>query len=114
MQTWSRLLSADEARELFSQHYQPRPVLEEVDTPDALGRVLAAEVRSPEDLPPFRRSLMDGFAVRSEDIQSAPASLRIAADVRMGDVAEGRLSPGEAARVPTGGMIPEGADAVVP
>ena len=83
MRTWNTLLSADEARELFARHYQPRPVPEEVDTADALGRVLAEEVRSPEDLPPFRRSLMDGYAVRSEDIRETPATLSVVADVRM-------------------------------
>ena len=104
MQTWSTLLSADEAREVFSRHYQPTPVPEDVDTSEALGRVLAAEVRSPEDLPPFRRSLMDGFAVRSQDVQSVPVSLRLIGDVRMGSLAECRLGPGEAAGVPTGGI----------
>jgi molybdopterin molybdotransferase len=114
VRTWNRLLSADEARAVFAQHYQPRPAAEEAETADTLGRVLAAEVRSPEDLPPFRRSLMDGFAVRSEDVRSAPVTLRIIGEVMMGHPAECRLAAGEAASVPTGGMLPEGADAVVP
>ena len=114
MRTWNRLLSADEAREDFERAYQPRPATEEVDTAEALGRVLAAEIDSPEDLPPFRRSLMDGFAARAADIAAAPATLHIVADVRMGMPVDCRIHPGEAARVPTGGMLPEGADVVVP
>ncbi len=114
MTTWPTLLSADEARARFAEHYRPRPVPETINTPDALGRVLAEPVRSPEDLPPFRRSLMDGFAVRAADTAAIPAALRRAAGVRMGEVASVPLGPGEAAPIPTGGMLPDCADAVVP
>src|SRR5262249_50958193 len=55
-----------------------------------------------------------GFAADAADIAAAPATLRIVADVRMGMPVDCRLDPGEAARVPTGGMLPEGADVVVP
>jgi molybdopterin molybdotransferase len=114
MSSSNRLLSADEARAIFAAHFEPKPVPEEADTAASLGRVLAEDVTAPEDLPPFRRSLMDGFAVRAADVTAPPALLRIVEEVRMGAPAESRLGPGEAARVPTGGMLPEGADAVVP
>ena len=114
MRTWNTLLSADEARRLFNEHFTPRYTPESIATADALGRVLAAPVVAPEDLPPFRRSLMDGFALRSADVATPPITLRIVEDIQMGAVATSRLGSGEAARVPTGGMLPEGADTVVP
>jgi molybdopterin molybdotransferase len=114
MRTWGELLSAEEARARFNEAWTPRYSVEGVPAPEALGRVLAEAVRAPEDLPPFRRSLMDGFACRSEDLRGLPARLRLVADVPMGEIAPAPVGPGEAARVPTGGMLPEGADVVVP
>jgi molybdopterin molybdotransferase len=114
MQTWGELISADEARRRFAEAWSPVDEVETVPTPTALGRVLGEPVRAPEDLPPFRRSLMDGFACRAGDIAGAPATLRLVDDVAMGAVARVPVGPGEAARVPTGGMLPEGADVVVP
>jgi molybdopterin molybdotransferase len=111
------LLSADEARALFEQAFPSPEWRERVLTAEALGRVLAEAQASPEDLPPFRRSLMDGYAVRAADTTGAspetPRTLAIVADVAMGAATEGDIGPGEAARVPTGGMLPESADAVV-
>jgi len=114
MQTWDRLLSADEARRLFNDAWQPRFETEEIDTWTGLDRVLAEDVRSPEDLPPFRGALMDGFACRAADITAVPARLRVVDEILMGRPATVPVAPGEAARVPTGGMLPEGADVVVP
>src|SRR5438270_10509693 len=111
------LLSADEARVLFEQAFSLPDRRERIPTAEALGRVLAEAQVSPEDLPPFRRSLMDGYAVRAADTTGAtpgtPRMLAVVADIAMGASAERDVGPGEAARVPTGGMLPEGADAVV-
>src|SRR3954452_20675776 len=104
METWGELLSADEARRRFAAAWTPACMKEEVPTPEALGRVLAAAVAAPEDLPPLRRALMDGFACRAADIAAVPAALRVAGEVAMGEATQIRLGPGEAARVPTGGM----------
>src|SRR5262245_37239550 len=114
MKTWPTLLSADAARARFAEHFRPVPAIEEIETEAALGRVLAADLSSPEDLPPFRRSLMDGYAVQAGDTAAAPAVLLVVGEVRMGEIAAVALRSGEAARVPTGGMLPAGADAVVP
>lgn len=114
MQTWGKLPSADEARQRFAEAWQPQYEPEEIATPEALGRVLAVPVSATEDLPPFRRSLMDGFACRAADITSVPARLRIVDDVQMGQEARVPIGAGEATRIPTGGMLPEGADVVVP
>lgn len=114
MQTWGKLPSADEARQRFAEAWTPQYETEEVATPDALGRVLAVSVSATEDLPPFRRSLMDGFACRAEDIVTTPTRLRIVDDVQMGEEARVPIGSGEATRIPTGGMLPQGADVVVP
>jgi molybdopterin molybdotransferase len=84
---------------------------------NALGRVLALDVIAHTDLPPFDRSLVDGWAVRAGDVASAlpeqPVRLRMTGEVRMGGQAQTAVGPGGAARIPTGGMLPAGADAVV-
>jgi molybdopterin molybdotransferase len=88
-----------------------------VPLPDALGRVLAADVRSPIDLPEFDRSVVDGFAVRAADTFGAssglPAYLRVVGEVLMGQGTDLTLGAAETVRVATGGMLPAGADAVV-
>lgn len=87
------------------------PLAEELaHTPEARDRVLARTVTSPVDIPEFRRSTVDGYAVRSTD---TPGRLRVAGDVRMGELSSLSIAPGEAAMVNTGGHVPEGADAVV-
>ncbi|MBI3998531.1 MAG: molybdopterin molybdotransferase MoeA [Armatimonadetes bacterium] len=90
---------------------------ETVPVHTALGRVLAADVTSPADLPPFDRSAVDGWAVRAADVASAesdhPVRLRHAGEVRMGEAAALTVSPGDAVRIPTGGVLPDGADAIV-
>jgi molybdopterin molybdotransferase len=81
------------------------------------GRVLARDVVSPLDLPPFRNSQMDGYAVRAADLADAtdarPVALRIAPRIPAG-VAPGPLAPGTAAPCMTGAPVPPGADAIVP
>ncbi len=80
-------------------------------------RILAEDIISPEDLPPFARSSMDGFAVQAKDTygatESMPAFLEVAGEVSMGRRPEVRVEKGQAAKIPTGGMLPQGADAVV-
>lgn len=84
---------------------------------DAFDRVLAEDILAPEDLPGFARSTVDGYAVRSRDTfgakDTSPAYLNLAPEILMGSVPAFALNPGEAAPIPTGGMLPEGADAVV-
>ncbi|PID76118.1 MAG: molybdopterin molybdenumtransferase MoeA [Deltaproteobacteria bacterium] len=84
----------------------------------ARGRILAADIHSPEELPPFSRSTMDGFAVRARDVfgcsESEPALLKIIGELQMGESAEKySLEPGQAVQIWTGGEIPAKADAVV-
>jgi molybdopterin molybdotransferase len=90
---------------------------ERIAVADAVGRVLARDVRTTLDLPHFARSYMDGYAVRARDTAGAtaavPARLRVVGSVLMGHPVTQRLGRGEAMRIPTGGMLPGAADAVV-
>ncbi len=82
--------------------------VEEMDLASALGRVLARDALAPTDLPPFDRSLVDGWALQA----GGPTRLPVGGEVRMGAPAP-PLRPGTAFAMPTGGMLPAGADAVV-
>ena len=86
--------------------------------PDAAGCILAEDIYSRENIPPYRRSIMDGYAVRSRDLGAAgdmiPTMLKVSGEVLLGTDSTGiRVEPGCAVYVPTGGYVPEGADAVV-
>jgi molybdopterin molybdotransferase len=92
----------------------PAPGLETIALDDALGRVTAEPVVSPVDLPLFRNSQMDGFAVRAADVADAPVSLPVAGEVAARPSDPPPLRPGTAVRIMTGAVVPEGADAVIP
>ena len=111
------LLRLEEARERMLDGVAPLPG-ERVALADALGRVLAEPVSARLTLPPWDNSAMDGFAVRAADIRGAtnasPVELRVTGEVAAGHVPEGTVAAGEAFRVLTGGMLPAGADTIVP
>ncbi len=79
----------------------------------SLGRVLAEDIVSLENIPPFDNAGMDGFAVRSEDIKSIPSKLNIVGEIPAGSIAMKSIGGGEAMSIMTGAKIPEGATAVV-
>ncbi|MDE2775456.1 MAG: molybdopterin molybdotransferase MoeA [Chloroflexota bacterium] len=91
---------------------------ETVSLPDSYDRVLAEDIVSPIDLPPFDNSAMDGYALRYEDSAGAsppmPATLAVTMDIMAGGAPDGRLEAGQAARIMTGAPIPKGASAVIP
>ncbi|MDY0222336.1 MAG: molybdopterin molybdotransferase MoeA [Desulfobacterium sp.] len=94
------------------------PVQQEtVSIHEAVFRVLGQTIAADQDLPGFRRSTMDGYAVRAESTfgasESNPAWLTMAPAISMGKVPDFTLLPGEAAKISTGGMLPEGGDGVV-
>lgn len=109
------LISAEEALRRLGAFGAQRT--ESVDSRKALGRVAAEEVRACDDIPHFFRSNMDGYAVRAEDTLAASSRsavpLRVIGTVAMGEETHLRVMPGTAARISTGGMMPEGTDAVV-
>ncbi|MDY6882064.1 MAG: gephyrin-like molybdotransferase Glp [Desulfatiglans sp.] len=90
---------------------------EEISLGDSLGRILSKDVLSPEDLPGFARSSMDGYAVKAEDTfgatESLPALLAVSGEVLMGERPRINVGQGQAVRISTGGMLPKGADGVV-
>lgn len=90
------------------------PRTETAHLDDALGRVTAEAVSSPVDLPLFRNSQMDGFAVRAADLATLPATLPITGEIAARASDPLPLPPGSAVRIMTGGVVPAGADAVVP
>lgn len=110
-------LSVSEAQQRIIQKIHPTKI-EKIELMRALNRVLAADIVSPVNLPLFDNSSMDGFAVIAGDTAEAspqqPIKLKIVADIPAGSSALVSLHSGEAARIMTGGMIPAGADAVVP
>jgi molybdopterin molybdotransferase len=89
---------------------------ERVAIEDSLHRVLFEDLISPINLPDFRRSTVDGFALKAKDTYGAsetnPAILRMVSEISMGQVSEIEVNAGEAVKVATGGMVPKGADSV--
>ncbi|HVM68661.1 MAG TPA: gephyrin-like molybdotransferase Glp [Gaiellaceae bacterium] len=104
------LLPFEDALALVLERVVPLEA-EEVELAAAAGRVLAADVRAAVDLPPFPSSAMDGYALRAAD---TPGTLPVTARVAAGRPAQRPLEAGEAFEISTGGVVPEGADAVVP
>ena len=86
---------------------------ETVALDDAFGRVLAADLAARRTQPPADVSAMDGYALRADDTASEPAALTIIGEVAAGHPFEGVVGPGQAARIFTGGVMPDGADCVV-
>ncbi len=90
---------------------------EEVPLEEAFSRVLEEDLVSPEDLPAFSRSTMDGYALRAKDTFGAneglPALFEVVGEIRMGENPDGSVEPGQAMHISTGGMLPRGADGVV-
>jgi putative molybdopterin biosynthesis protein len=112
------VVSAEEARARFARHIRLSPLAgEAVALAAALGRVLAHDVTAPIDVPPFDRSNVDGFALRSADsagaTDAAPVRLRLNAEVIVcGHAPVLEVAPGSATTIATGGVLPRGADAV--
>lgn len=111
------LLPPPEALARLLAHLPAAPIPEIVPTQDALGRVTFAPLHAPHPLPTFPRSTVDGYAVRAADThgasESLPAYLTVVGEVPMGGQPDFSLHPAECALIHTGGMLPEGANAVV-
>ncbi len=105
------MISVDEALKRILTNLPP-PAYEEVDFRDAQGRVLAEPVTATCDIPSFSKSVVDGYALRSCDLQTVPARLDLVGEIRAGDTVSSRLGPGQAIAVMTGAPVPGGADAV--
>ena len=114
-----RIVSREEAIAAFRRALKPQPLgTEEVPLGNLLGRVLASTVAAPVDTPPFDRAVVDGFAVRSDDLkqpsQTAPVHLRLNQEtIACGTAPTIAVEPTTATYIATGGPVPRGADAVV-
>lgn len=111
------MISFEQAKKLIEKNTKPLSA-EKVFLKNALGSVLAQDIRSPLSVPSFDNSAMDGFAFRSADTSHAtlerPVYLKINGTVKAGDSRRMTLKSGEAFRIMTGAMIPHGADTVIP
>ncbi|HYN02424.1 MAG TPA: gephyrin-like molybdotransferase Glp [Vicinamibacteria bacterium] len=105
------MIPVEEALEIVLRESPALP-FEEVALDDALSRVLAGDVASDSDLPPFDRAAMDGYALRAADVAGAPAALEVVGEVRAGQWPDLTVGPGQAVRIMTGAPVPPGADAV--
>jgi len=115
---FKRLISLDEALNILLSNIKEIQDSEEVDLLNAGDRILAEDIYSPIDVPPFDRAEMDGYAVRAEDTFGAsennPVKLKLIGYVRIGESARIRINEKQAVAIDTGAMIPSGANAVVP
>ena len=111
------LIPPGDALDIFLSNLTIQTIPEEIETTRALGRVITSPVYAPHPLPDFPRTTVDGFAVRAMDTfgasENLPTYLNLIGEVPMGGRPNFIVGPGETALIHTGGMVPEGADAVV-
>lgn len=116
-----KVITIEESLKIFRESFD-FPVFfkyrkEQVSLIDALGRILAEDITSKENVPGFNRATMDGYAVKASDTYGAsdglPAYLDLIGEIRMSERPSYLLQNGQAVRISTGGMLPEGADSVV-
>jgi len=106
------LLSVAQALEQVLAHASPLPPVEAPLT-EAAGRVLAFDLKALRTQPPADVSAMDGYAVRGAEVATAPVRLKVIGEVRAGQPYAAKVGAGQAARIFTGGFVPDGADTVV-
>jgi molybdenum cofactor synthesis domain-containing protein len=114
---FGKLTNVDDALRMFLNSFKPIKEVELVQTANTFGRVLAQNLHSPTDLPPYNKSALDGYAVGHHDTRkargNAPVVLRIIGQSRLGVLPRSRVSRGTTMSIATGAALPGGADAVV-
>ena len=105
------MISIEEALGIVLENVPTRKT-ERIPFCKSFGRVIAEDITATLDIPPFNRATMDGFAVRSTDVQNAPVELVFGGEARAGGGIPENLKPNEAISIMTGAPVPEGADAV--
>lgn len=113
MRPFGDIISMGEARTAIAAHIARLPRHERVPLADACGRVLATDITASQDVPPFDRASMDGYAVCSADTAAPGALLRLAGRIYTGDAPSVHTGRGTCMEIATGAPLPEGADAVV-
>jgi len=113
---FSKLTLLDDALKKIQAHITPAS-LDEVETSKTLNRILATDIISELDIPPFDRSAMDGYAVKAEDTFGAspsnPKIINKIGTIEIGEQTDLVLKPGRAIRISTGATIPQGSDSVI-
>jgi molybdopterin molybdotransferase len=108
----ARSISVDKALERILARVSPLEAIP-LDLLDALGATLAEDVAADRDVPPFRNSAMDGYAVIADDVESVPVVLRVVGEIAAGAAPSRPIARGEAMRIMTGAPMPDGADTIV-
>jgi putative molybdopterin biosynthesis protein len=113
-----KLVTLSQAKRIIQQHFPPKPLeIEKIKLLDAFERILAQDIVSKQNIPPFSRSTVDGYAVRAKDTigaeENKPARLRIVGLISAGEKPKTMIKQSEAAEIVTGAPIPIGANAVV-
>src|SRR5262249_42711330 len=106
-------LTVSAARTLVLEHARPLPPERAPLSPALVGAVLAEDVRTDIDMPPYDKSMMDGYAVRTADLPGGRGELAVIEEVSAGRTPTRALGERQATRIMTGAPIPAGADAVV-
>jgi molybdopterin molybdotransferase len=107
------MLSVSEAQSLVLRHAHPLPPESTPLTVSALGVVLAEDVASDLDMPPYDKAMMDGYAIRTADLPDGQGTLQIVEEITAGQTPGLAVGKGQASRIMTGAPLPQGADAVV-
>ncbi len=107
------MLAVADAQNIVLDQVRPLPPVTARLDAAALGLVLAEDVVSDLDMPPFTKAMMDGYAVRAEDVRGGTAQLAVVDEITAGRTPNRPIGRGQAARIMTGAPLPEGADAVV-
>ena len=107
-------LPVSSAQQVIRTYIRPIDSIEKVAIRSALGRVLAADIISPINVPSHDNSAMDGYALRAADLGAQPVRLRIAGTAYAGRAFDGNVGPGECLRIMTGAIMPAGCDTVIP
>ncbi|OAA90477.1 molybdopterin molybdotransferase MoeA [Clostridium ljungdahlii] len=112
------VVSVEEAKRIINSKFELNLGSELVDIKECNGRILSRDIISSSNIPGFKRSMVDGYAVKFKDLQGAsesmPSMLNLKGEVKMGQMpAECLELPGECIYIPTGGMLPKGADSVI-
>ncbi|MEA5098284.1 MAG: gephyrin-like molybdotransferase Glp, partial [Burkholderiaceae bacterium] len=107
-------LPVEQARQIVLDFIRPVEEIENVAIGNALDRVLAIDVVSPIDVPAHDNSAMDGYALRSADLQPGATTLRVIGSALAGNAFDGTVTAGECVHIMTGAVMPDGCDTVVP
>ena len=107
------MLTVADAQKIILERVKPLPAVDAELTPSALGLILAEDVKSDLDMPPYDKAMMDGYALRAGDVSEPPTLLDVIEEITAGRTPTKTVEKGQASRIMTGAPVPQGADAVI-